>query len=776
MIVLCFIISISTMAQNSRKKSEASMSDGNNHEYVDLGLHSGTLWATCNIGAETEADFGDFFAWGETKPKEDFTQKNYSCKNKAGGLEASNDAARANWGDEWTMPTQRQWVELVMSCKMKWTAMKTKSGEKVYGYKIIGSNKNYIFLPAAGFKNEEQTVGVAQIGSYWSSSADRKYPNIKSNILKFNKKECNLEASGCPRIYGMSVRPVRKNPNARISENEMNLAYVDLGLPSGTLWATTNIGADNDRSEGDEFSMTQIGNEKNYNDPAAYNWGSDWKIPTLSQWKELESYCSWEENSNGYKITSRKTGKSIFLITGRRSYGTTVPYLCSSFQEGKTVGVEYRDGNYKSKVNADATGFLARPVRAETKEVTHDFVDLGLPSGTLWAAENLDAYMPSDPGEYYAWGEISSKNTYTIENYKWAEREYPGQYLKPAHDVATQSWGKNWEIPTKEQWAELNQYCEWHAEKEGYTVRSKKNGNSIYLPAAGLKIKPDPYAYEKKILYDYGDEGHYMTASSVSVSSKHAYTFMFDGSKHKVQYEYSAHAGYSVRPVRTSGKLHDQRVAALNPQKTRLTPSGSITSSNGQRHDYVDMGLPSGTLWATCNVGASNPWNYGDYVSWGETSPKSNYYTNYKYEDTKYLYHLDGFDLAGLPKGYHDLLRELEPSDDAAYVKWGNRWRTPSVEQFIELKKYCKTVWVVVNGVKGRAFTGPNGNTIFLPATGLYYGTQLGYEGEEGFYWSRRMDSRDEYTAFCLHFDETGAICDTNYRVRGQCVRPVVNK
>ena len=131
--------------------------------------------------------------------------------------------------------------------------------------------------------------------------------------------------------------------------------------------------------------------------------------------------------------------------------------------------------------------------------------------------------------------------------------------------------------------------------------------------------------------------------------------------------------------------------------------------------DYVDLRLPSGTLWATCNVGASSPTECGNYYAWGETEEKSDYdWYNYKwcygncYSLTKYCTYSY--------YGYVDNKTVLDPKDDVAHVKWGGSWRMPTFEEQKELLHECSWEWTELNGVNGYRVTGPNGNSIFLPA------------------------------------------------------------
>jgi len=197
-------------------------------------------------------------------------------------------------------------------------------------------------------------------------------------------------------------------------------------------------------------------------------------------------------------------------------------------------------------------------------------------------------------------------------------------------------------------------------------------------------------------------------------------------------------------------------------------------------HEYVDLGLPSGTLWATCNIGANSPEGYGDYFAWGETEPKDYYdWSTYKWCNgsnntlTKYC------DRSAFGyNGFRDNKTELDPEDDAAYVNWGPSWRIPSLEQIKELSNNCTSVWTTQNGVIGTLVTGPNGNTLFLPAAGDRWDGSLYYAGVEGTYWSRTFRPSDPYSgpfsAYTLYFDNSGLVGWVDYaRPDGYAVRAV---
>ena len=151
------------------------------HEYVDLALPSERLWGTCNIGATTASDFGYYFAWGEAKPKEDYSWSSYEDNSDNLGqnfskyntnansivrvVESTDDAATVNWGSHWQTPKYEDWFELIELCEWKWTYQNDHAG-----YIITGLNGNSIFLPAAGFKEGKEINQAGSLGFYWSSS------------------------------------------------------------------------------------------------------------------------------------------------------------------------------------------------------------------------------------------------------------------------------------------------------------------------------------------------------------------------------------------------------------------------------------------------------------------------------------------------------------------------------------------------------------------------------------------------------------------------------
>ena len=458
-----------------------------------------------------------------------------------------------------------------------------------------------------------------------------------------------------------------------------------------------------------------------------------------------------------------------------------------------------------------------------------DYVDLGLPSGTLWAKCNVGATEPKGYGQYFAWGETQPKETYTSANYTKSGISA----ITAADDAATVNCGAAWQMPTKAEMEELfnSTYTtqEWTTENgiTGVRITSKANGNSIFLPATGYY---SDYTYAMNTNYSV----YYWTSTRATYSANAYHLY---GNKNSTPYvdAGSRYYGYSVRPVLvekavrlTSIELSQQSLTIDTEESSQLTAtvlpanaetktllwttsdatvatvdqSGRVTgvaagtctvicvAQDGSAlsatctltvtpYMHVDLGLPSGTLWASYNIGASKPEDYGDYFAWGETTGKADYsWSTYTYSNeasrlTKYCtdkyYGLNGF---------VDNLTELELSDDAAYVNWGSQWRMPSREQFDELinSEYTTTEWTTLNGVDGLLITSKtNSNSIFLPAAGGRYGTSSNDAGVKGSYWSRTLDTDENGPcyAWTLLFYSSKTITDYYMRDEGRCVRPV---
>ena len=181
-------------------------------------------------------------------------------------------------------------------------------------------------------------------------------------------------------------------------------------------------------------------------------------------------------------------------------------------------------------------------------------------------------------------------------------------------------------------------------------------------------------------------------------------------------------------------------------------------------HEYVDLGLPSGLLWATCNVGADTPEEYGDYFAWGETQPKENYQF-YTYQFGEQLYINKYFS--------QDHLIVLLPEDDAATANWGANWRMAREDEWQELRDNTTRTMTTQNGVKGLLYTASNGNSIFMPAAGYRYGSSIGNARNYGYYWTSSLGTEYAYNARKIYFYSSNCYMGNYGRYFGFTVRPV---
>lgn len=212
--------------------------------------------------------------------------------------------------------------------------------------------------------------------------------------------------------------------------------------------------------------------------------------------------------------------------------------------------------------------------------------------------------------------------------------------------------------------------------------------------------------------------------------------------------------GKVTRP--TQQQSHTSKPQKSRPNVTISEPDGYI---NG--HGYVDLGLPSGTKWATCNVGASSPDKSGGYFSWGEIETKNEYSDN-----TCTTVNKEISDFSGNP--YYDV----------ATAKWGDNWCMPTSDKTEELAKLCKWTWIKYNSSTGYKITGPNGKSIFLPARGWKDGSEIKFSGPHGIIWTSSPADDVTYGSYALNFykgqDDNIENHHYLYRSNGANVRPIM--
>ena len=366
-----------------------------------------------------------------------------------------------------------------------------------------------------------------------------------------------------------------------------------------------------------------------------------------------------------------------------------------------------------------------------------EYVDLGLPSGNLWAKCNLGASAPEAYGDYYAWGEVEPKQEYTYPNHKWYKEGAPSlgftKYnnedgkltLEDEDDAVIQKLGNGWRTPTLVDFRELTNQKLTTIKKTtlngvaGYQITSKKNGKSVFIPCAGFKNSEKP---QTRAISDDEEVAICMTnLRRIDYQVFNAWSFAFEQDRIG-RYGKRRPDGISVRPVKGPGMPIP--------------------------NNCVDLGLASGLLWAKYNIGTTEPTQLGNYYAWGETSPKKKYYSdNYKY------YIWKGDDLKRISKyNEEDGKTVLDLEDDAARANLGVGYRIPTKADWEELLEDCKweavttTLSEIIDPSQTKIIarwkvTGPNGNSIVLPMTG-------GFKADG---WAVKPDNDTYYTTANLY-------------------------
>ena len=781
----------------------------NGHGYVDLGLDSGNKFADTNLGAENPWEPGSFYAWGELEPKKDYSWATYKwCDgtedhmtkyNETDGLKSfaddnyKDDVARQEWGGEWHIPTLEDWLELWDKSKFDWT-WTIKDGSK--GYEVKSKKPGYegasIFLPAAGVMLGTELYSVGTAVAYWSSTLYANNPTEGSTL--------GVDAASV-RCYGLSIRPVL----GKYVPKSVKGVSLDRGTLTMVVGSTRQL-------------IAKV-------EPA------DIKNPKLS----------WTSSDPGV-ATVAKDGTVTAV-----SVGTT------------TVTVKTVDGGF--------TATCAVTVISPSDVPAPEAVDLGLSVkwanmnvGAISPEDYGDyfAWGETEPKKEYSLLNYKFKlgTDYKSLFSKYVTNSCYGTVdnktvLDPEDDAAHVNWGGSWRMPTDEECDELINNCTWTWTTENGVKGGKltgPNGKSIFLPAAGYRYDAD--------LVRAGSDGYYWS-SSLDTDDPDCAWFVYFYSGNVFRRSYYRWYGLSVRPVygefipvasisldKTSLELNagdkqqltatvspsnatakdvhwessdesiakvdqDGLVTAVAPGTATITAYGSsgvsasctVTVKEGAQ--AVDLGLPSGLKWASCNVGATRPEEFGDYFAWGETEP---YYQDgyaysasalwkpgkeYGYYWMSYRWCYGGYDsLNKYNDSYSsgttvDGLTTLTDDDDPARAVMGDGWRTPTRADWEELLNPSKCIWTctAIKGVPGYTVTSyTTGNYIFLPAAGYRLEENISNtddDGTIGYYWSSTR-SADPWQACSLFFvdekDGGGIFLHDNDRCKGYSVRPVYGK
>ena len=680
-------------------------------------------------------------------------------------------------GEEFALPTEAQWEYAA------------RGGNKSRGYEYSGSDNindiawyndcaNGNTHPVKGKLPNE--LGLYDMsGNVWEWCSDLYGMDYYSHSPQNNPKGSSFGKIRVLRGGSWSssadnsraTNRAKNSPDYRLNNTGMRLVFIPK-CEETRINSTSTPGGEVSRSDGDETELSNVKTEKKKS-----------KLPLII----IILLLSVIIGVGGY-----------LLFSGNKSSGNVGEHVGHEYVD-LGLSVKWATCNVGASSPEDYGGYYAWGETAEK-----DNYEWSTYKWCKGSNNTMSKYCTSS-----SYGKVDNKTV-----------------LDRADDVAHVKWGGSWRMPTRAEQDELREKCTWtwitYKGVEGYKVIGP-NGNSIFLPAAGCR--------DGTKVINRGSSGYYWSSSLSSYSSyssDSAYYLYFNSGYHD-WLSYYRYDGRSVRPVCdvTSTPVAKHAVSVSCGDGGNVAISGSSSTSatlatgatvtvtatlnkgctfigwyvndvlvstdveytftvsedvafvarfkkeeiNGRR--YVDLGLPSGLKWATCNVGASKPEEYGGYYAWGETEKKSNYdWSIYKWrkgsDDTITKYCTEG------DCGKVDNKTVLDPEDDVAHVKWGGTWRMPTEAELDELREKCTWSWSTQNGVNGYKVTGPNGNSIFLPAAGYRHGTEVNSRGSNGYYWSSSLSSYYSLDAYYLYFDS--GIHDwsgDDYRYGGHSVRPV---
>ena len=485
-------------------KVDGKLYFGNEREFgrrtVDLGLGNGVMWSNINLGASSSDDSGDYYAWGETTPKTSFDKPATYPDLGADIAGSSHDAATTaeNWGGLWRMPTRDDVNDLITKCT--WTEV-TKYDQPMF--KIVGPSGDSIFIAKRGSMNGTAVARDGERVMMWTSNLNTTDGYNHENAYGTSFYGTNRSIDAVARYLGYTIRPVIKY-NKQHDQTKFYLTT------DSTNW---QVGVTDVRLVG------AVAGLKNVNGVTrGFVVGCDSTSTALV--------------AGGTDVTDIIATASATDNTfrGTLTYAKDTTYYYRAYVK---IGDTYYYGN--------------------TRRYGLELVDMG--NGIKWASINLGAQTSSEYGDRYAWGETTSKTTYTQATYT----HYDGGYKfigadisnKASYDAVKANWTGSWRMPTNAEMQWLVDNCDWEWTTEdgvaGYRVTSQtqndKDGyNSIFLPAAGYQTG----GYYQEI----GSGCHYWT--SVYYNDGDSYALIGNQAGDSVTAEHRYY-GVSVRAVTTAG-------------------------------------------------------------------------------------------------------------------------------------------------------------------------------------------------------------------------------
>lgn len=607
-----------------------------------------------------------------------------------------------------------------------------------------------------------------------------------------------------------SVMQAQENPASVAGRQNLTVRVevsspVDMGLGSGLKWSYFNLGTNAPEKKGSLFAWGEtIGyndtiihpfTKENYSyhgteglklsqDAAHATWGGFWRMPSQAEVQELLDSCEVKYGTNheqqyDYQRVTAKNGKELFIPK----------YMWTSSYDSKAT-------LYK--------GLPIRPVYDNRP------VDLGLPSGTLWMPANVGADSPEGVGKYYAWGE--TEGFYLNDDISLIRSTYTKDtiFLPVERDAAYVGQSTQLQMPTSEQWHEMwlatDRYQDTINGVPGVLFVSLKNGNSIFFPAGGYinNGQLEDAGTKSYVWLNHGCDtktamvGLTLGGFEKSIDKNCGFPirgvvrkygiriFPFDltirvGSSFNLTYTKDVPGGVTwessnkeIADVDAMGTVTakgvGQAVITVWESQTGARDRCVVTIiDNLTRPDQVDMGLPSGIKWGRMNIGATTPFETGDYFAWGESKTKGNFN----------LYTYVGPKLEEVAFGLNQ---------DAATCRLGGNWRTPTEEEWEELlaNSDVQTTNMVTEQNKTSfcyVLTSKlNGETLYIPESGVKVSDWVRHEATElltATGYKSGTSSLDYYSMYAasLKKDETSGAITTKVEILSRClgraIRPV---